>query len=82
MKRLSVVLLLLGLAGCDSTTVASVNTQAYEACNEWELKVSEDTKVDRWCRIQQDTSQYLGYEERRDDQGNLLSKGIVKHFTY
>ena len=134
-KHLSVVLLLLGLAGCKYPS----RIQADNACDEWKGRVSKatyirdytdseiseayekvekeypyyetagvlqgdggkrrhmielksvrlaikkgitETKNARWCRLEEDTNQYLGYEEKRDDKGKLFSTEIVKYFRY
>jgi hypothetical protein len=82
MKRLSVALLLIGLAGCDNSPIPVFNKHGYyQSCNIWQAKVSNDTNVRRWCRISEDRLQHLGYEERRDEKGQVLSTGIVKYFS-
>ena len=83
MKRLSAILLFLGLAGCDNSTISIFNSEGYyQSCNVWKLKVSKDINVRRWCRITEDHNHHFGYEEIRDDDGNLLSKGIAKYFHH
>ena len=103
MKRLSVILLLLGLAGCKYQYPSKI--QADEACLEWWKKgdtvtytrnttsqgrsrdgdipksvtVTEET---RWCLLESETKQYLGYEQKLNDKGKELSLEVVKHFHY
>ena len=151
MKRLSIALLFLGLAGCNYPS----KTQADEACDKWKekgetvtytrnttveeeqrerdriiakyykynhlpemysslvmkdfepgmsseaydklkekvrnvfskdlknmKKTVEESKETRWCLLESVTNQYLGYEQKLDENGKELSKGIVKHFRY
>ena len=101
MKRLSVVLLLLGLAGCKYPS----KIQADEACLEWWKKGetvtytrnttrqerSRDgdipksvtlTEETRWCLLESETKQYLGYEQKLNGKGEELSLDVVKHFRY
>ena len=83
MKRLSILLLLLGLAGCENSPIPVLNRHGYyQSCNIWQEKVSKDVNVRRWCRISEDHNQHLGYEERKDEEGNVLSTGIVKYFDH
>ena len=145
MKRLSVVLLLLGLAGCnypsrrqaeigcnvwadrnrEVTFVETIPAKPYKSTLEQDLKAIEDffssgigsfseeesienaikrdkkKKADsrekkvshevtaRWCFEEEETNQFLGYENLRatkgtweNKKGMTLDEKVVKHFRY
>ena len=77
MKRLSVALLLLGLAGCKYPSMF----QAEEACREWR-SAETVTRVYRSCRPEEATNQVLGVESMVDGTGNVTSLELVKNFRY
>ena len=101
-KRLSVVLLLLGLAGCAYPS----RDQARQGCDEWENKEEtityrieqrgEQSFGNRYCREEEETKQYLGYEvtfvkEDYDKADKVFTRNpwfgiarwkVVKHFRY
>ena len=45
-------------------------------------KMVEESKTTRWCSLEEETNQYLGYERKLDDNGKELSREIAKHFRY
>ena len=60
MKRLSAILLFLGLAGCDNSAISIFNSEGYyQSCNIWQSKISKDANIRRWCRISEDHNHHL-----------------------
>ena len=97
MKRLSVVILLLVLMGCNYPS----RSQERTACNEWENKEEtiryrieqrgEQSFGNRYCREEEKTNQYLGYEIPFAKQDKVFTRNpwraidrgkVVKHFRY
>lgn len=84
-KRLSVVLLLLGLAGCNYPS----KEQAKKACEVWRRKGEiinysvESTGrniSNRYCSNEDETNQYLGYQGEFTDYHRSKSNKVVSTY--
>ena len=76
MKRLYLVLLLMGLAGCYPS-----RPKAREACKDWVAETPSDVVI-RWCDYDTEDNQFLGYEGRLNANGLFVAERFVKHFRY
>ena len=78
MKRLSTVLILLGLTGC----VYPSRLNAIQACKDWAAETAQSDGVSRWCEDDFEDNQILGRRGGADANGFYVPGSPCKYFRY